>query len=505
MNMKVLIEIASIVTKKKVKKIEIFDDHVFRQKNSKFNEFYESLSANKFKNDRDAAMHLYGCSPLDAKYRQLKSRFRKRLLNTLFFLDINKPSVSNYDQAYFTCNKEWTLVKILIANNAIHAAASLARGLLATALKFQFADVIVNSARILREYYADLGDEKSYELYDSYSKQYAEILDAEIRSEEYYQRVVMLYRKPANKSGDLLQRMDTYCHALMGLSESFQSPVIYYNMFLVWIMRYEMLCDYEAMLEVCNQAEEYISRNPVFHQEDKQIIFFTKKMSVYLHLGDYRLGRANAEKCLNEFPEGSESWFTFMEYYLLLALQTGQYFHAAAILNQTVSHGAFKKLEGTTKEKWAIFEAYVMYFADKTAISAKMWTGQRKRSAQLSRYMDDPQRYSRDQRTFAVLARVLQILQLVDKRNFAELNDQVEQLKVYASRQLDKDVHFRPIQFIRLLQQLRKAGYQPDEISNADKYYNRLAERPFSYRGALTELEIIPYEKLWEMVLSNFR
>ena len=76
--MKNLIEISKIVTKRKVKKIEIFDEHSLRHKSSKFNEFYEALLANKFKNDRDAASFLYDCSPTDAKYRQLKSRFAQK-------------------------------------------------------------------------------------------------------------------------------------------------------------------------------------------------------------------------------------------------------------------------------------------------------------------------------------------------------------------------------------------------------------------------------------------
>lgn len=83
--MKNLIEIAQIITKKKIRKIEIFDEHYLQNKSSKFNDFYEGLIQGKFKNDRDAAEHLYKSTPKDDKYRQLKSRFRKRLLNTLFF------------------------------------------------------------------------------------------------------------------------------------------------------------------------------------------------------------------------------------------------------------------------------------------------------------------------------------------------------------------------------------------------------------------------------------
>jgi hypothetical protein len=256
--MKHLIEISKIVTKKKVKKIEIFDDHSLKHKNSKFNEFYEALMEGRYKNDRDAAAALYSCSPTDDKYRQLKSRFRKRLLNTLFFLDVNLPSTSSYDRAYFTCNKDWTLVKILLSNDAEHTAASLSRQLLTTALKFKFADVIVNSSRILRRYAALEGDEKNYEIYDQYSKQYQDVLDAEIRSEEFHQRVIMNYTQIGEKSQDLESKIDIYCDALVGLSEMYESPIIFYNMYLVWSYRYEMLNDYANALVVCSQAEKYI-------------------------------------------------------------------------------------------------------------------------------------------------------------------------------------------------------------------------------------------------------
>ena len=267
--MKHLIEISRIVTKKKVRKIEIFDDHALRHKNSKFNEFYEALRAKKFKSDRDAAHHLYGCDPTDPKYRQLKSRFRKRLLNTLFFLDVNVPSTSNYDRAYYSCNKDWTLVKTLAWYNAPHTAAQLARQVLNNSLKYNFADLIVNCSRILREYSADMADERSFELYDNYIKEYLPALEAEITSEELYQKVAMNYYQPLTKSKNLAEEAQAYGETLVKLSEQFNSPVIHYNMYLVWVYRYEMQQDFDAMLEVCDRGEKYIAENPIFSQEEK--------------------------------------------------------------------------------------------------------------------------------------------------------------------------------------------------------------------------------------------
>ncbi|MEM1322384.1 MAG: hypothetical protein AAGG75_19130 [Bacteroidota bacterium] len=503
--MKNLIEISKIVTKKKVRKIEIFDDHSLKHKNSKFNEFYEALMAGKFKNDRDAASYLYSCSPTDDKYRQLKSRFRKRLLNTLFFLDVNLPSTSNYDRAYYSCNKDWTLVKILLSNNAQHTASALARQILMIALKFKFADVIVNCSRILRRYSASIADEKNYETYDQYSKQYQNVLDAEIRSEELYQRVIMNYHKPASKNIDLKERIDTYCDALVGLSEVYDSPIVVYNMYLVWAYRYEMLHDFEAMLEVCNKAEAYIEENPLYYQDDKLATFQLKKMSAYLHLRDWKNGKINAEKCLQSFPAGSETWFTFMEYYLLLAIHTDNYINALAIYNKAFNNTKFKKLPLLTREKWKIYDVYLNYIIESEGASNPVLLTQRRKSFRASRFLNDPILYPKDQRIFTVHLVVAQILFFLEKKGHNAVVERIDRLKNYANRQLKKEEYFRAIQFIRLLQQLNKADYQVDSLSNVDKYYNRLIETPFFYRGMISELEVIPYEKLWNLILKRLR
>ncbi len=503
--MKHLIEISKIVTKKKVRKIEIFDDHSLKHKNSKFNEFYEALMASKFKNDRDAATFLYDCSPIDDRYRQLKSRFRKRLLNTLFFLDVNLPSTSNYDRAYYSVNKDWTLVKILLANNANHTAASLARQILTIALKFKFADVIVNCSRILRRYVAESSNEKAYEEYDEYCKTYQNILDAEISSEELYQRVVMNYLKISPKNNDLQQQVDQYCNDLVSLSESFDSPVVTYNMYMVWALRYEMLSDFDAMLEVCNKAETYIEDNPLYYQDDKLAMFQMKKMSAYLQLQDWKQGKINAEKCLKSFPEGSDTWFTFMEYYLLLAIHTENYINAVAIFNKAFNHSKFRRLPAIVREKWKVFDIFINYIIESQGQDNPVLRSQRRKTFKPARFLNDPLNYPKDQRVFMVLLTIAQFLFFLEKNSFNRMTETIETLKTYANRQLKKEEYFRSIQFIRLLQQLAKAEFDVESLSNTEKYYDRLIQTPFFYRGLLPELEVIPYEKLWKIVLSRLK
>ncbi len=501
--MKNLIEISKIVTKKKVKKIEIFDEHSLKNKNSKFNEFYEALMANKFKNDRDAATFLYDCRPTDDKYRQLKSRFRKRLLNTLFFLDVNLPSTSSYDRAYFSCNKDWTLVKILLSNNADNTAASLAKQILTTALKFKFADVIVNCSRILRRYYAYNGLENDFEIYDAHIKQYSNILEAEIRSEELYQRVLMNYLKPKGKSADIKEKIDTFCDALVGLSESFESPVITYHMFLVWAYRYEMLFDFELMLEVCSQAEQYIEAHPHYYQDEKLASFLLMKMSAYLHLRDWRNGKNNAEKSLSSFPTGSLPWYNFMEYYIMLAIHTENYLNAVAIYEKATTHRNFKKLPVEKRELWNIFNIYINYIIETEVENIPILASTKRKSFIVNKFLDNPLLYNKNLRIFTVQLVIAQILFLLEKRNYSAINERVDRLKGYANRQLKKEEFVRVVQMIRLIQQAAKANFEQDRLSNTEKYLTILKQNPFYYRGQINEIEIIPFEKIWDKICSK--
>lgn len=501
--MKNLLEIAGVVTKKKVKKIEIFDEYSLRGKGSKFNEFYEDLTSGVYKNDRDASSKLYGCTPKDARYRQLKSRFRKRLLNTLFFLDVNKPSASNYDRAHFSCHKEWTLVKILLDNDAHSSGMGLARSILTTALKFRISEIIVNCSRILREDAALTGNGKDFEYYDDLIKENSLILSAEMRSEELYQRVVMDYYQPVHKDNDLEERIETYSTMLLSLSEVHDSPLIFYNMFLVWSMRYEMNREYEALLEVCERAENYIIDHPKFYQEERLIEFYTKKMSAYLHLGNYTKGQINAEKCLKQFPEGSKPWFTFMEYYLLLALHTDHHIQALAIYNQTVANKKFVKQDANVRERWRLFEAVIFFVLQRSGLSKRMIAPKRQLPFQPEKFIEKDFNYSADHKILTVFMLIMQICFLVVKKQYSRSDELINQLQNMANRNLHKDEYNRPIQFIRLLLQIRKAGYQTEELRHTEKYLNNLAANPFTYRGIMSQFEPLPLEKLWQVFLDH--
>lgn len=502
--MKNLIEVSRILSKKKVRKIEIIDSSVLDNPESKFGQFYEALMNNKLRNDRDAATLLYNCSPTSDKYRQLKSRFRKRLLNTLFFLDINTPSADGYERAYYSCNKDWTLVKILLANECFLTAKDLARSILTTALKFNFADVIVNTARILREFAAKEENEKEFEVYDTYLKEFSPVLQAEYESEEAFQRILLKVKTPKEQLAEVLPVIADQCNKLVELSEQHDSPVIFYNMYMGWISNFEIQRDFSSMLQICERAEDYIAAHPQYYQDNVLAAFQLRKMSAYLHLRDFTNGQATAEKALETYQAGSQAWSQFLEYYLLLALHTNNYIPALAIYSRAVLHAKFNKLDMATRERWKVYEVYLNYFMDYIGAGTADIPPAGNYRFRLSRFLSDPIVYPKDQRLFTIHLIIAQFLFSLGKDEHLAA-DCVNRLRLYGNKLLKKEENNRLIQFIRLLNQLNRAGYELSELRNTEKYLAAMKETPFHYRGLLSEWEIVPLEDLWTHILNRLR
>ena len=136
-------------------------------------------------------------------------------------------------------------------------------------LKFRFADLILNCARILRETAATENNEKEFLQYNELLIEFQQIIEAELKSEEYYQKAFLAFEKTKFYKAKNIKELDTYCNELIAMSESVQSPVITFNMFLTWVIKFEVENDAKSIIQICNKMEEYINSNPPYEQRKK--------------------------------------------------------------------------------------------------------------------------------------------------------------------------------------------------------------------------------------------
>src|SRR5690606_20915304 len=80
----------------------------------------------------------------------------------------------------------------------------------------------------------------------------------------------------------------------------------------------------------------------------------------------------------------------------------------------------------------------------------------------------------------------------------------LESLNLYSHRYLLKDDTFRSNCFIKMLMQLPKANFNRIALKRkAEKYYIKLKQNPSNLSMQASEIEIMPYEILWEYVLNS--
>jgi hypothetical protein len=120
------------------------------------------------------------------------------------------------------------------------------------------------------------------------------------------------------------------------------------------------------------------------------------------------------------------------------------------------------------------------------------------------RFLNEVPIFAKDRRGMNIPILIFHILYLVLTKRYDEVIDRNEAIEKYTSRYLKKDDNYRSNCFIKMLLQIQDAGFHKTAvIRHADKYVKMLAKMPLDFANQSHDIEIIPYEDLWKMVLDS--
>ncbi len=221
-------------------------------------------------------------------------------------------------------------------------------------------------------------------------------------------------------------------------------------------------------------------------------------MSVYAHLQcrQAREGLELAEDYFKDFHHSSGNWFYFLETYLLLAIHAKQYGQAVQLLQQAHKNPYYRKQRPAAQQRWELYEAYVQFVRPEQSV-LKM-----RHFTQLVQMVPD---YSRDKQGYNVAILVLQFLYFMQQRDIEGLLARLEGLRKYEQRHLRDPATLRSQLFFRLLVLIVKENFKPEACEKKGRpLLERLLAAPLPGQ-AYGEIEIIPYEDLWELTLGMLR
>jgi len=500
--MQELRELTDIVTKKKMKSVSVLGGSPTLS-NARMMKLYDLVAEDKVQTDEQAMAALFPGQDNPPHYFRLKNALRDCLHRMLFLIDLDLPHYHLRQKAYFECYRQWATMKLLVGKNARASQVSLATDLLRMTRKYEFTDLTVDIARSLRLYYGSIeGNLKKYEQYKALTHEYDEVFQQENLAEELYTDLVLRFVNNKSVKQDVHQQAKAAFDKIEPALAKYDTYRLHLSGRLIEVLVHTSVNDYRQTVAVCDrairffEAKEYTANIPLQ-------IFLQQEMVCFVQLRDYPSGKAVAQRGLLLLEEGTFNWFKYQELLLMLSFHTQEYQAAYEIFRRAVQHRRFDALPESVSEIWKIQKAYLFYLSEIGVIHPDP-DDDGFINFKVSKFLNNTPLYSKDKRGMNIALLVFQIVWLISARRYNETIDRMEAIEKYSTRYLKKDDTFRSNCFIKMLLAVPAAGFHRIAAGRAaEKFALALSTMPLDFANQSHDVEIIPYEHLWQMVIGS--
>ena len=475
-------ELAGVVSKQKVKKIEIIgQDNI----ESKINLLYNLLIEQKIESDEDALTLLYkNKGPKSIQnLKKLKQRLKKKLLNTIYFFDLNNSYNSKTEIAFYECYKNWTTLKLLALKGTLRI----------TSYKLAERTLIILYHSVATRNLV------KFKKYNSILEEQTNLFNAELIAEKYFASLtIQITNLRGSNKDELIERCDSYIEHLHELKNQYNSYRFYRHSYYVLSLSYEVKGDYQNIINLSEEAISYFESKSFSTPE----AIFSVKLQIIIAkipLKQYKDAILLAEENMNILNRNHYNWFVNQYYYIILCIHAKEYTKAFELTNLVKSQKSFKTLYNHLKQNFLVFDAYLNFLNERNKINAD----QEIKSFRIYKFLNDVPNFTKDKAGLNIAILIVHTLFLLHLKKYNQIIDRVESLNQYCYRYLRKDDTFRSNCFIKMLLQIPKADFNRIRTERyAEKYVEKLNSVPLSVSTQSAEVEFFPYEDLWEITLE---
>lgn len=462
--------------------------------------FFRFLLKNPILKEAEASRRFFDTPPGDLSFRRTKRKLQEQLVQALFFIDHKKLGTSRHQRAYYYCWRQLCAAKILLGQSAHHAAIDLVKKILKRAKKHEFTFLAMECCQLLRWYYACMdGQITQYKKYDQLLVQYRKIYSLEQQAEDYYTQIAGIYLTDKGQRYFLAEKARQYWREMKKKMAVCSSSRLHFLGHLIHVYTFSCAGNYPAAVQANQEAVDYFQ--PLQYIPDSYLrTFQNHQLACYIKLKQFEAGQALACKLDKQIKTGSFDWFVNRNLYFLLCMHTGHYRQAGAIYKNTIRHRRFRHLSEAQAEKWRINGAYLYFLQLKGTLDQATGLGKK---FKLQRFLRQIPLYAKDKRGMNVPILMVQVLILLAQKRYNKVIERLEAMDKYRGRYLRLEDGYRSNCFIQMLTTLPEAGFHHKAVERkARQYKEKLDRTPLEVSPQAYELEIIPYEKLWEMVME---
>ncbi len=271
---------------------------------------------------------------------------------------------------------------------------------------------------------------------------------------------------------------------------------VFQHLLSLTLLHKELIGDFEGIIPILQEVEagkfQKISLNKN-RQERGHII--SSMAFAYFRAKEYEKGLQYIEKNKEYFDPASQEWFDFFHVYFLAAVYSKNYTAAFGIMDSVFDSKYFEKLPEDTKDKWKLYNAYIHL----------VHSGSYYLKNNYANILESVPEYHKDKEGFNVAVLILQFIYFVEQREIDNLVERRDELKKYMANHFKENFSYRSRTFYKLINIVAENELNFKQVQLKSRYLvKKLAENQI-VGNAYTELEIVPYEHLWEMIFNKLK
>jgi hypothetical protein len=473
---------------------------------SLISKLYKLLRAGKLEEEA-IVTKLYGkgTTLTDGRYKTLKSRLKRIMLDSLLNEEVTGGGYSTYDQAYITGHRQLSLARILIAKRAYQAAKDVATQAFKSIRNYEILPLNEGFTDLLSSLY--LGTlhnpalfDKYYEMHQYYAKA---AYDLGVVTSKYrtMRSKVYINQDSPYEIGKLALGFTEETHEIM--MRYLKVPPLQGMVRATHVMGLKLTGQYRDALVAADEAEEILSKCKGVSDHVISAIGLMR-VECSLQLRDFEIGRFNVDRTRKLIPPYTINSIKLSEYAVLLGLHTGNYDYAYDEI-VSLDRKTLQKLpkDRGVKENWLVLEAYIRLLIAAGKVSVRE-NSQQLESFRLAKFINNVPGLSANKSGTNIQILVLQAMFFIVRGELSKFIDRTDALDRYCNRYLKDNDSLRHNCFFRLLTEVVKGGF---DLKSRKRKIKIILDRMTSPEAVeiskKTNSEIVPYEVLWSILTER--
>lgn len=427
------------------------------------------------------------------------------------FLDLVKDKIihtkegftksSTLRSQYYECHKLLFVAEILNTLLFRRAALFVAETLVKKSRKYMFLNISFQAYRIIYSVKRYMNDESGEVFACNEFRKFLKFYEIERNIEMDHYAIFRL----GNKSKNFNPALVAECKSVLEKYEAYENIIpsfyFHYSYYNILYAKYINEKKHHKVYLTAKKAVEWFDALD-FDYIPGKLLFLNIQVVYSIQNREFEEGAMLLSKAQSYISPRSQHWFRLKENEIILNFHRGDYNTAVIAFFDAINKKNFVSVTPKDKQRWILYEAYVNLVLETGNASYS----DRKKRFSIQKFINDLPQFSKDKRSMNIPILIAQLLYFIIRKRYNHAIDRIEALDKYTSRYLRNDETFRSNCFIKMLLEIPKNSFNQIRVERAaQKYFERLIESDIDLIDQPFEIEIIPYERLWAIIMNHLR